>query len=139
MSNSSTWPIDRCYYSRSEWIWEPWQWRGTPHSPNLQSWSLTIKLFNVISRTPIGKGSYPSAEIQSLYSTAPADWAGFEEKIMKAVCYSYKIPTLTLFICSHLRYISMSYSSHLLSWAKYKTRSMEPSVKIKLTNNDMLV
>ena len=37
-------------------------------------WDLTIRLFSVISRTLMG-GSYPSAEVQSVYSTAPADWA----------------------------------------------------------------
>ena len=25
----------------------------------------------------LGRGSYPSAEVQSVYSTAPADWANF--------------------------------------------------------------
>ena len=37
-------------------------------------WSLTIRLINVISRTLIwwgGGGSYPSAEMQLVYSTAP--------------------------------------------------------------------
>ena len=35
-----------------------------------------MSLFSVISRTHIGeKGSYPSAEMQSVYSTALADWA----------------------------------------------------------------
>ena len=37
--------------------------------------NLTIRLFSVISRTFIvGGRSYPSAEKQSVYSTAPADW-----------------------------------------------------------------
>ena len=34
-----------------------------------------MRLFSVISRTLVGGGSYPSAEKQSVYSTAPADWA----------------------------------------------------------------
>ena len=77
---SSIQPIDRtlfrCYHSEPEWTWEQWQWRGTPHSPKLQHcWNLTIRLFSVISRTLVGGGSYPSAEKQSVYSTAPADWA----------------------------------------------------------------
>ena len=39
-------------------------------------WNLTIRLFSVIYRTLIGGGrSYPVAEVQSVYSTAPADWA----------------------------------------------------------------
>ena len=39
----------------------------------LQEWSLTIWLFNIISRTPIGEGSYSSAEMQSVYSTVQPD------------------------------------------------------------------
>ena len=50
---------------------------GTPHSLKLQHyWSLTIRLFNVISKTLVGGWSYPSAEMQSVYSTVPSDWAG---------------------------------------------------------------
>ena len=41
----------RYYHSRPESTWEQWQWRSTPHSPNLQHyWSLT-SVFSVISRT----------------------------------------------------------------------------------------
>ena len=37
------------------WTWEQCQWRGTPHSPKLQHyWSLTVRLFSVISMTFIG-------------------------------------------------------------------------------------
>ena len=64
-----------CYHSGSEWTWERWQWRSIPHSPKLQHyWSLTIRLFNVISRILV-VGSNPSAEMQSVYSAVPADWA----------------------------------------------------------------
>ena len=39
-------------------------------------WSLTIKLFSEIFRTFVwGEESYPSAEMQLVYSAAPADWA----------------------------------------------------------------
>ena len=41
----------RCYHSRPEWPWEQWQWKSTPNSPKFQDWSLTIRLFSVISRT----------------------------------------------------------------------------------------
>ena len=34
---------NRYYLSRSEWTWEQWQWRGTPHSPKLWDWGLTIR------------------------------------------------------------------------------------------------
>ena len=47
----------RCYHSGTEWTWEQWQWRDTPHSPKLQYyWSFTIILFSVISRSLIGWG-----------------------------------------------------------------------------------
>ena len=46
---SHRWDPIRCYHSK--WSREQWQWRQTPHSPNLQSWGLVIRLFNVISRT----------------------------------------------------------------------------------------
>ena len=50
---------------------------GTQHSPKLLHYRrLTISLFSVLSRTLIEEwGSYPSAEMQSVYSTAPADRA----------------------------------------------------------------
>ena len=57
-------------------LWEKWHWRGTLHSLKLQQyWSLTIKLFSVISEHLLGEGFYPLAEKQSVHSTAPADWA----------------------------------------------------------------
>ena len=47
----------RCNHSGPEWIWERWQWRGTPYSPKLQHcWNLTIRLFSVISRKLVGVG-----------------------------------------------------------------------------------
>ena len=62
----------RCYHSGPEWTWERWQWRGTPHSPKLQHcWNLTIRLFSVISGHSLGGESYPSEEMQLVYSTAP--------------------------------------------------------------------
>ena len=76
---SSIRPIDRtlirCYHYRLEWTLERWQWRGTLHSPKLQHyWNLTLRLFSVISRTLVGE-SYPSAEMQLVYSMAPANRA----------------------------------------------------------------
>ena len=59
---------------RTEWAWEQWQRRGVPHSPKLQHhWNLRIRLFSVISRSLVGGWSYPSAEVQSVYSIVPAD------------------------------------------------------------------
>ena len=41
-----------CYFSGQEWTWERWPWRVIPHSPKIQNyWSLTIRLFSVITRT----------------------------------------------------------------------------------------
>ena len=37
-------------------------------------WSLTIRLFSVLSGHTLEE-SYPSAEMQSMYSTAPAGYA----------------------------------------------------------------
>ena len=89
----------RCYHFGPEWTWKWWLWKGTPHSLKLQHyWNLTIRLFSVISWTLVGgvlslcweavsvfwspsrlaliwRGSYPFAEKQSVYSTAPTNWA----------------------------------------------------------------
>ena len=60
------------------WAWVElgvMHWRGTRPSPKPQHyWSLIIRLFTVISGHSLGK-SYPSAEMQLVYSAAPADWA----------------------------------------------------------------
>ena len=65
----------RCYHSEPECTWEWWQWKGTPYSPKLQYyWSLNIRLLRVICRHMLVV-SYPSAEMQSVYSTVSADWA----------------------------------------------------------------
>ena len=61
---------------RVVWTREQWQWRGTLLSSKPQDRNLTIRWFNFISRILIGVGSYPSGEMQSVYSTAPANWAG---------------------------------------------------------------
>ena len=54
MSNSSIWHIDMILSGAttpgSEWTWERWQWRDTPHSPKLQDWSLTFRFFSAISK-----------------------------------------------------------------------------------------
>ena len=50
----------RCSNSGRNWNYEPWHWRVTRHSPMLQYyWSLTIRLFCVISRIPVGLGVLP--------------------------------------------------------------------------------
>ena len=68
----------RCYHSGPKWTWERWLWRCSPHSPKLQNyWSLTIKLFSIITRTLLRRRreSCPYTVMQSVYFTAPGDWA----------------------------------------------------------------
>ena len=51
---------------------------GTQYSSKLQGWSLTIRCSFMSSRKlgELGGGrSYLSAEMHSVYSTAPGDWA----------------------------------------------------------------
>ena len=107
MQINSIWPINRILSGATtpgpERSWEWWQWKGAPHSPKLQHYrSLTIRLFSIISKTLVREGltplqrcsqcilqpqltkpqdtlggSYPSAEMQSVYSAAPTN---FEKK-----------------------------------------------------------
>ena len=44
------------YHSRSKWTWKWWQWKGTPHSPKVQDWNLTIRSYSVISKTLVWGG-----------------------------------------------------------------------------------
>ena len=47
---------------------------GCSAFPKLQHyWNLTIRFLSVISTTLVGGGSYPSLEVQSVYTTTPAD------------------------------------------------------------------
>ena len=62
--------------------WEWWQRRGALPLPQKKKkkkkkrhhWNLIIRLFNHIKDTH-WEGSYTSAEVQSVYSTVPANWA----------------------------------------------------------------
>ena len=87
------------YHSGLEWSWEQRQWSGTQHSPNLLGWSLTIRLFYVISRRLVGGGgeSYPFSEMQSVYSTASADWA-----VYRWTCTFWKNENCVVEINSHI-------------------------------------
>ena len=61
--------------------------KGYPHSPKLQNfWSLTIRLFRVITGDSLGY-SYRSAEKQSVYSAAPANWAIRYDLIICVCCF----------------------------------------------------
>ena len=77
---SSIYPIDRtlirCYHSESEWTWERWH-KGVlriPQSSSITGSSPSDCLVSYPGHS-LGWGSYTSAEKQSVYSTAPADWA----------------------------------------------------------------
>ena len=61
------WRVSRCGLQKNLC-----QWRCTPRSPKpVYYWNLTIRLFSVIFRTHVEWGLTPSAEKQSVYSTAP--------------------------------------------------------------------
>ena len=72
MSNSTIRPIDgtlSCSTTPGRVDLGVMAMKGYPHSRKLQHcWSLTIGLFNVISRTL-------AAEMDLVHSTGPADWA----------------------------------------------------------------
>ena len=75
---SSIWPIDRTLSSATT------AGQSGPGSDGNEEvlripqsehyWNLTIRLFSVIYRTFM-RGVLPPVEVQSVYSTAPADWA----------------------------------------------------------------
>ena len=146
MSNSSIRPIDR------DSIWSDHRARldlgamamkCIPHSTKFQYyWSLTIKLFNVISTTLIEEGgSYPSAEKQSVYSTTPAvraalncpnKWLIFKRIIR--VCNTWNHLTVCNQMCSNslkiklfTNFVSKSYIWDIyyeqdLAWNKHQRR-----------------
>ena len=82
MSNSSIWPIDRTQSGATT----PGQigpgsngYEGVPHNPqsrNITGASLSDCLVSYPRHSFVG--SYSLAEMQSVYSTAPADWAGLQ-------------------------------------------------------------
>ena len=88
MSNGSVWSINRTYQVLSPRIRVDlglMSMKGTPYCPKLQS--LTIRLICFISWTQVGEVSYPSAAIESVYSTVPANWA---DAIHKRVTWAKK-------------------------------------------------
>ena len=78
MQLSSIWPIDKTLSratTPSQWTREWWLWRGTPHSPKLlHYWSLTIRLFSVISRTLVGGGLTPLQSIIINFHKSKDHW-----------------------------------------------------------------
>ena len=75
MPNNSIWPIDRSQSITTTPVFSGPRSNGNEEVPYKNLKDLTIRLFSVIPRKPIESGSYPSAKMQSVYSTAPADWA----------------------------------------------------------------
>ena len=73
-----SWNSICCCHSGPEWAWERWLWRLLripPSSSNTEpsSWDCLVSY----TGHSLGK-SYPSAEIQSVYSTAPSGWAAMQ-------------------------------------------------------------
>ena len=83
-----TYDLIGCYHSGPEWTWEGWQWRGTPHSPKLQQY--TIRLFSVISRTLVRRVLPPTLQICSRSIPRPHQ-TGSEEK-----CFANSFPQHSL-------------------------------------------
>ena len=79
MQFKSIYPIralSGAYHSKPEWIWEQWQWRGALHSPKIHiTGYLHHQIVKCHIRTLVWGESYSSEEVQSVDSTAPADWA----------------------------------------------------------------
>ena len=81
MSNSSIWPIDRTLLDATtpgESRLESDSNKGVFHIP--QSLRARASPSNSLVSYPwhvLGEWSYLSAEMQSVYSIAPADWAGW--------------------------------------------------------------
>ena len=75
MSKSSIWSIVQVQllWVRSVWSFEKRQWRGSPHSPNLQGWRRIIKLFKVINGTLAVEGvlSHCRDAVGVFYSPCP--------------------------------------------------------------------
>ena len=82
----------RCYHSRSELTVEQWPLRGSPHSLYVKGSCFAIRFFNVIPGTRSGVGCYPSAEMQSVYSTTPVGilYTIFYESVSKSNSLFYR-------------------------------------------------
>ena len=87
-----------CYHAEPEWTWERWQWRGTPHSQKLQHyWNLTIRLFNVISKTLVGGGDTHRQEVLSVANYG-AHWANYKKCITLGSFFQTLALSFSLFL-----------------------------------------
>ena len=115
---SSIWPIDRTQSSATT-LGQSGPGsngnKGVLHiPPKLQHyWNLTIRLFNVIPRQLLGR-FYPSAEKQSVYSTAPADWATVLYCIFVLHCIFVLYCIFVIYWIFVLYYIFVLYSTFVL-------------------------
>ena len=91
----SIWPIDRTQSGGTapepEWTWERRQWKGNPYFPNLQHyWSLTIRLFSVISRTLVRGGGLTTlqrwSQCTQLSHPNVIYWPSTEPSIKRCTC-----------------------------------------------------
>ena len=104
MLNSSIWPIDRIL-SGARGDLGAMAMKSTQHSPMLQHyWSFTMRWFSVLFRTLIGRGSNPSAEMQSVYSAVPADWANKKDEYL-AILYLKKFTILLVVVVVVVMYV----------------------------------
>ena len=67
------WDSIRCYFGL-EWTLEQWQWRGTSHSPNSSVAGASPSDCFMSDPGYSLRESWSSAEMQLVYSTAPAKW-----------------------------------------------------------------
>ena len=87
MSNSSIWPIDRTLSSATTpSLSGPGSFgnEGVLHIPQISDISTASPsdcLVSYTQDTRCMRGSYPCAEMQSVYSTAPADWNEFRSVV----------------------------------------------------------
>ena len=98
---SSIWPIDRTLsVATTPGQREPEsdsKKKGILHSPKLKhSWSLIIRLFSVLSWDTCWGETYLSAEMQSVYSTAPS-WPSTSKSRQHKCLFNKSIPFRTFF------------------------------------------
>ena len=103
---------------KPERTWERWQWRDTLHSLKLQHyWNLIIRLFSVICMTLVGRGSYPSAESQSVYSIASTNRVSLARLFLPKAFYMTSTPLwpnpVTMQVFFFLNTMGMIYSTNI--------------------------
>ena len=97
---------------------------GAPSYSKLQDyWNLTIGLFSFISRKLVSVWSYPSAEVQSVYSTVLSDYANYTPETSFEAFSSFSLPGDTVIVSDSfwptvLRGFRGSSNDKTLRWKK---------------------